>query len=329
MKHRNASAFTLIELLVVIAIIAILAAILFPVFAQAKLAAKKTVDLSNLNQLGLATLMYTNDYDDTAMSVPYAGSWSTSCPGCGPATQTVNHGGSLPLASMGPWWTDRLMPYVKTAGIFANAVNQDKLYQDVGYQVPGLDLADSLTVINDNLNNVAPPANLLAESYRVTVTYNEFLAHEDANPLTPGAASMTNIPQPADTVMLGPSDNWFNRSSCHANGTTTSVDYDWDISVSGWGYEIFGAPTLASLDAGNGGFNQGANFTYVDGHAKYAKFVLGQEQGYGTGSLAYEGFFPTARTYPQFTQSTLGGAPSANVCPTTYIISPDANQIDF
>src|SRR5208282_1185704 len=61
MKSR---AFTLIELLVVIAIIAILAAILFPVFAQAKEAAKKTVSLSNIKELGLGMLMYTNDYDD-------------------------------------------------------------------------------------------------------------------------------------------------------------------------------------------------------------------------------------------------------------------------
>ncbi|RYD60880.1 MAG: prepilin-type N-terminal cleavage/methylation domain-containing protein, partial [Verrucomicrobiaceae bacterium] len=57
-------AFTLIELLVVIAIIAILAAILFPVFAQAKAAAKKTASLSNIKQTSLAALMYSGDSDD-------------------------------------------------------------------------------------------------------------------------------------------------------------------------------------------------------------------------------------------------------------------------
>jgi prepilin-type N-terminal cleavage/methylation domain-containing protein len=61
---RSSKAFTLIELLVVIAIIAILAAILFPVFAQAKAAAKKIVAMSNAKQVGIAMKMYNNDYDD-------------------------------------------------------------------------------------------------------------------------------------------------------------------------------------------------------------------------------------------------------------------------
>ncbi|HEY0868732.1 MAG TPA: prepilin-type N-terminal cleavage/methylation domain-containing protein, partial [Fimbriimonas sp.] len=62
--NTRSKAFTLIELLVVIAIIAILAAILFPVFAQAKVAAKKTSVISNAKQMGLSQLMYGADSDD-------------------------------------------------------------------------------------------------------------------------------------------------------------------------------------------------------------------------------------------------------------------------
>ncbi|MBC8065342.1 MAG: prepilin-type N-terminal cleavage/methylation domain-containing protein, partial [Chlorobia bacterium] len=61
---NKSRAFTLIELLVVIAIIAILAAILFPVFAQAKAAAKRTSELSNIKQLGMGAQIYLADYDD-------------------------------------------------------------------------------------------------------------------------------------------------------------------------------------------------------------------------------------------------------------------------
>jgi prepilin-type N-terminal cleavage/methylation domain-containing protein/prepilin-type processing-associated H-X9-DG protein len=72
-SRRFRSGFTLIELLVVIAIIAILAAILFPVFAQAKLAAKKTSDLSNFKQNDLAAFMYANDSDDGLPDSPADG----------------------------------------------------------------------------------------------------------------------------------------------------------------------------------------------------------------------------------------------------------------
>jgi prepilin-type N-terminal cleavage/methylation domain-containing protein/prepilin-type processing-associated H-X9-DG protein len=64
MKQASRNAFTLIELLVVIAIIAILAAILFPVFAQAREKARQTSCLSNMKQLGTAAMMYVQDYDE-------------------------------------------------------------------------------------------------------------------------------------------------------------------------------------------------------------------------------------------------------------------------
>src|SRR3712207_3033945 len=68
MSQRKRNGFTLIELLVVIAIIAILAAILFPVFAQAREKARQTSCLSNLKQWGNGFMMYAQDYDETLPS---------------------------------------------------------------------------------------------------------------------------------------------------------------------------------------------------------------------------------------------------------------------
>jgi prepilin-type N-terminal cleavage/methylation domain-containing protein/prepilin-type processing-associated H-X9-DG protein len=115
-KSRS-GAFTLIELLVVIAIIAILAAILFPVFAQAKLAAKKTVDLSNVKQIGLAALMYANDNDDNYPRndyiIPNRQQWAPFSyrEAVGPYvkngldnyTWVSTDGSSMPLADAGLW----------------------------------------------------------------------------------------------------------------------------------------------------------------------------------------------------------------------------------
>jgi prepilin-type N-terminal cleavage/methylation domain-containing protein len=64
-RSKGPRGFTLIELLVVIAIIAILAAILFPVFAQAREKARQTACLSNVKQLGTGVMMYAQDYDET------------------------------------------------------------------------------------------------------------------------------------------------------------------------------------------------------------------------------------------------------------------------
>jgi len=98
--------FTLIELLVVIAIISILASILFPVFARARESARRASCMSNLKQIGLAVMMYTQDYD-----------------GKYPQTE-ADYGINPPAEVGGPWyqhiwyWPQFLYPYVKNQQVF-------------------------------------------------------------------------------------------------------------------------------------------------------------------------------------------------------------------
>jgi len=95
--QRNRSGFTLIELLVVIAIIAILAAILFPVFAQAREKARQTSCLSNEKQLALGMLQYAQDYDETyPIGMQSDGDW-----------QPINF-----------YWPGKIQPYVKNFQVF-------------------------------------------------------------------------------------------------------------------------------------------------------------------------------------------------------------------
>lgn len=104
-------AFTLIELLVVIAIIAILAAILFPVFAQAKASAKNTQDLSNMKQLGLVSAMYSADYDDLYVACGASDPWNSGS--MTPMNTPVPPGGNI-------WngWGLKLSVYAKNKEIF-------------------------------------------------------------------------------------------------------------------------------------------------------------------------------------------------------------------
>jgi prepilin-type N-terminal cleavage/methylation domain-containing protein len=95
-------AFTLIELLVVIAIIAILGAILFPVFAQAREKARQTTCASNLRQIALATQMYLQDYDETFF----------------PAHSTGQVGGNLPNNYGRLFWPWLLRPYTNSFEAF-------------------------------------------------------------------------------------------------------------------------------------------------------------------------------------------------------------------
>ncbi|MBC8101249.1 MAG: DUF1559 domain-containing protein [Cytophagales bacterium] len=103
LRPSTRAAFTLIELLVVIAIIAILAAILFPVFAQARAKARQTACLSNMKQLGAAAMMYAQDYEGV------------------PVPTSISMGASIPnytwYADVA-YWPMLLLPYVKNTDVY-------------------------------------------------------------------------------------------------------------------------------------------------------------------------------------------------------------------
>ncbi|MBU0609369.1 MAG: DUF1559 domain-containing protein [Armatimonadetes bacterium] len=125
--------FTLIELLVVIAIIAILAAILFPVFAKAREKARQTSCLSNVKQIGLAMLQYVQDYDER---FPYS-YWGATSRYTWPSGQVT--------AGM---WMPSVWPYAKNMALFDCPSNNYKWtgsYVGQGFSYP----------YNSNLNGVA------------------------------------------------------------------------------------------------------------------------------------------------------------------------------
>lgn len=155
---KTSKAFTLIELLVVIAIIAILAAILFPVFAQAKVAAKKTSDISNMKQMTTAIKIYMNDSDDlwpiTIHFIPSSSSYQEAF-----FTTPWDRVTSTPegLDRRKSFWGNAIQPYVKNWQLYRNATSDWNMFNIDNPVANPMNFADAYS-LNEYLNGYSDSA---------------------------------------------------------------------------------------------------------------------------------------------------------------------------
>ena len=251
---RN-KAFTLIELLVVIAIIAILAAILFPVFSQAKEAAKKTSDLSNVKQTSMGVYMYCTDTDDvypTAFGTDSTGTWRWNFNHYFPADKVIGAGGdgNYPIRSQISRysWANITQPYIKSQDMLA------------GPGMPEVIVAAGLADFGGNANPKG-----------VSYTYNGILA---------GSAS-TIVASPSALPMI-----WGGRGKAKVMGAALAnpalrcdqpnLPCTYIPSAAGCTSTINGQVSAMFTLAGPvWTYSRGANFGAADGSAKYR--VLGAQ----------------------------------------------------
>lgn len=176
-------AFTLIELLVVIAIIAILAAILFPVFAQAKEAAKKSADLSNMKQIGTSQQIYLADADDVMPPAYYYNNDNTSANG-------YTH------------WTGMIMPYVKNLQIFVSPVDK------IGGMAPtNYTLTPTVNLGYGAPSGQTPQVSTVQDNQapRLSYTANSLLMPRKRRTVDPSTVvSATALDNTANTILLAP-----------------------------------------------------------------------------------------------------------------------------
>ncbi len=186
-RWRNSYGFTLIELLVVIAVIAILAALLFPVFSRARESGRGTSCLSNLHQIGLGVTLYLQDYDETypMNRMPDADHQMTGC-----TSTSVYPVDGLHNTSMN--WKRCIEPYVKNIQVFRCPSNKYAMVPGGLYGDPG-----------DESNHYYPASQRLANSY----AYNGGFFHEAVPACWYGEKwerprHISEIDQPSNLILL-------------------------------------------------------------------------------------------------------------------------------